>query len=167
MRNRKNEKRINKIAKEVVKIKKSLAKSIREDDENNSLEAKIMKSVGIIPSPYQIANLYGIKCIFDDLEGGVPSYFSRNNFTIYISNKYCEDDYAARHLIAHELGHFFLHKKSLAEMNNFASKEMEEYEANVFSILLMPQIMGGIKWETLKPKELNEIVYKKVFKKSG
>lgn len=115
-------------------------------------------------SPYQIAKLFGLKIIFSDLEGDVPSFFSRTNLTIYISQVYIGDDYAIRQLCAHELGHFFLHKKLIAEMNNFASKEIEEYEANVFSILLMPQIMKGEKWQNMKPKILNDMMYKKIKK---
>lgn len=159
MISRKNDKRIDKIAKRVVKIKKDFARS--QTKRNSDF------SVMILPSPYEIAEFYGITCRFDNLEKDVPSYIDQKNFTIYISNRYRNDDYAARHLCAHELGHFFLHKRPIAEMNNFRSKEIEEYEANVFSILLMPQIMGGHKWENMEPRVLNDMIYKKIFKKGG
>ncbi|MBD5511783.1 MAG: ImmA/IrrE family metallo-endopeptidase [Lachnospiraceae bacterium] len=167
MKNKKREERINEIAKEVVKIKKSFAKSFKQqNNKDDSLETKLFNKVDCLPSPFEIAKLYGLKIVYGDIEGDVPSNLDLKKFTIYISNKYLSDNYAARHLCAHELGHFFLHKKSYAEMNIFPSKEMEEYEANVFSVLLMPQIMGGCEWECMEPKVLNDMMYKKIFKKS-
>lgn len=161
MQNRKRKKRISEIGKKVVNIKEAYTRFLKNDDDNSSL------GLERLPSPYEIARFYGIKYKFVDLEGDVPSYINKHNFTIYISNRYRNNDYVARHLCAHELGHFFLHEKFVAEMNNSTDNEIEEYEANVFAILLMPQIMGGKKWESMEPKVLNTEVYEKIFKKGG
>lgn len=151
-----NKRYIKKVTKEYVKVKNTIAKL---DDRRDS-DLKIQ----ILLSPYEIMELYRLELVFEDLQGDVPSFHDRFNFKIKISEKYRDDDYAIRQLCAHELGHFFLHKKAFAEMNNFKRKEIEEYEANIFSILLMPQIMKGVKWQKMKPKELNEMMYNKIKK---
>lgn len=163
-RPKKWDKRIDEIAKLVAKIKKAV-----NDDKHRELDnkEKFSEYVEVIPSPFQIAKYIGLRWEFKELEQGVPSYLDREKLIIYISNKYSEGSYIARHLCAHEIGHFLLHKRLVAEMNKFPSKVIEEYEANVFSIFLMPQIMGGYNWESFTPKELNAMLYDKVFKKGG
>lgn len=162
------DKRIDEIAKLVAKVKKAVNDDYREiGNKEKTLESNFIKKVEFIPSPIQIAKYFGLRCVFKELEQGVPSYFNREELTIYISNRYVNDSYITRHLCAHELGHFFLHERTVAEMNKFSSKVIEEYEANVFSIFLMPQIMGGYHWETFSPEELNAMLFDKVFKQDG
>lgn len=148
--------------KEISQIVNSVTKSVVEGLE-------IGKDIGlfgcqsrIIPSPFDIAKCYGLRYQFKELDEGVPSYLQREDMIIYISNKYYNNKLAVRNLIAHELGHFFLHNGRLEEMNDFPSKTKEEYEANLFSIFLLPQIVGGEKWkgwEKWRPKRLNRNLY--------
>ena len=122
--------------------------------------------VFIQPTPFQIAEYYGIKCQY------IPSYLNKDKKMIYISDVYKNDSYGSRQLCAHELGHFFLHDSQFSAMNNdsineFLDKEtIKEYEANVFSILLMPQIMGADykDWHNFSPRKLNRILYDRVMK---
>ena len=153
------DKRIREISQEVERIK--VLWNEADLEKNRGLE--FLKNVTYIPSPIDIAAFYGIRIEFRALERDVPSYLEKDKMTIYISNKYKDNNYVVRHLCAHELGHFFLHDKKRVEMNIFSSKTIEEYEANVFSILLMPQIMGGEQWEKYEPKILNMKMYNKIF----
>lgn len=164
----KREKHIDEIAKIAMGIKEAVATDyyIKMDKEElRILEKHGLKGVEYMPTPFDIAKFYGIRYEYTKIEGNEPSYLIREDMKIYISEKYLEDSYATRHLLAHELGHFFLHDKKVSEMNLFPHRTQEEYEANVFSIFLMPQIVEGEQWENLSPKKLNKKVYNKVFKK--
>lgn len=133
-----------------------------------------MEEVGIIeyiPTPFEIADFYGIECRFAGMEEDIPSYLSAEEKIIYISKKYLYADYEARILCAHELGHYFLHDRSQKYamnddiLNLYLSEETQkEYQANVFSVLLMPQIMAGKSWNQLSPVRLNREIYQKVMK---
>ncbi|MBD5475534.1 MAG: ImmA/IrrE family metallo-endopeptidase [Lachnospiraceae bacterium] len=155
---------------EIAEVVKQLEKVVGDDCKKMNKEIEILENQGLesidyMPTPFEIAEYYGIRCVFKQIKNrNELSYFSRESLTIFISDRYCEDDYKARHLCAHELGHFFLHHNRISAMNNYLSKTNEEYEANVFSILLMPQIMAGSQWEAMSPKKLNSIIYRKVFK---
>lgn len=123
-----------------------------------------------LPSPFEIADYYGISYQFEKMGGNMPSYLTRNPDVIHISDLYNEYNYEARVLCAHELGHYFLHEDQQSAMNNdclnlYIPEENEkEYEANIFAILIMPQIMGGEAWENFSVSKLNRMVYEKTIK---
>ena len=125
-----------------------------------------------IPTPFEIAKYYGIRIVYKRMAGLEPSYLNRKMLTVFISDKYRKDEYTSRKLIAHELGHFFLDNSPLSAMNGDILNEYlpmetrQEYEANVFAVLLMPQIMCGEPWEDYSPRILNRKVYKKLFKEN-
>ena len=126
----------------------------------------------VLPTPLQIAKYYGIRIEYKKIEGDIPSYFKREKLTIYVSNEYRNKRYAPSKLVAHELGHFFLDNSELSAMNDDDINEylpeeiMKEYRANIFAILLMPQIMGGNSWAYLSPKLLNRKVFKNLIKEN-
>lgn len=155
--NKKRKKRIKEIVEVARKIKGAVSTDyfIKEDKEEfKRLEKQGLKNMNYMPTVFEIAKYYGIRYEFKEIEGNEPAFLERKNMIIYISNKYREDGYATEHILAHELGHFFLHKKSVSEMNIFPRRTSEEYEANVFSILIMPQIARGEAWETWSPKKI-------------
>lgn len=131
------------------------------------------ENIEYMPTPFEIAKYHKIDCVFEKIEGDMPSYLSRNPDVIHITNKYTSENYEARILCAHELGHYFLHENHEYAMNNdslnlfLPEENLAEYEANVFSILLMPQIMGAQPWEEFSINKLNRIVYEKTIKRDG
>lgn len=157
---------IKQIAGIVRRIKKPVADAARHK------ELKIfegMEKVEYMPTPFEIADFYGIKYKFVELSDEMPSYLSQGLGIIYISNAYPKESYMARILCAHELGHFFLHDASQPyamnndSLNEYLPEEVQkEYEANIFSVLLMPQIMAEKTWESFSPQKLNREVYKKI-----
>ena len=164
----KQEKRIDEIAKIAMRIKEAVAEDYyikRDKEEIRMLEEQGLKDIEYMPTSFDIAKYFCIGYEYIEIEGNEPSYLMREEFKIYISEKYRDNSYATRHLLAHELGHFFLHDKLVSEMNIFPHRIQEEYEANVFSIFLMPQIAEGAQWEKLSPRKLNRKIYNKVFKK--
>lgn len=134
--------------------------------------ADCFKDTFILPTPFEIADFYGIKYTFRKMDGEIPAYMNVKEKTIYISDKYVNDGYRAKQLCAHELGHYFLHMDvdSGFAMNNdelneyLPEEELLEYDANLFSIMLMPQLMGKNNWENYSPSELNKMLYEKVIK---
>lgn len=136
------------------------------------LEEKNIKINNILPTPIQIARYYGIRIEYKEIDGDMPSYFKREKLTIYVSNKYKNNSYTTSKLVAHELGHFFMDDCELSAMNDDILNEylpeetMKEYKANIFAILLMPQIMGGNSWEKLSPRLLNRKVFNKIIKEN-
>lgn len=177
MRREKNNKYITRIARVVKKIKDQVAgdcaKLHEELKELKTVEC--LKGAKYLPTPFEIADFYGIKYDFIEMDGDIPAYISETPAPgiIFISNKYSKESKEARFLCAHELGHFFLHDYKSYAMNDDILNEylpeeiLKEYEANVFSLLLMPQFMGGYEWEKYSPKILNRKVYKKVFEKDS
>lgn len=127
-----------------------------------------LERVDYIPTPFEIAKYYGIGYGFENIDGDIPSFLTYNPAQIHITNKYTENSYKARILCAHELGHYFLHENEVSAMNNdclnlfLPEENLKEYQANVFSILLMPQIMGCQAWETFSINRLNRLVYEKI-----
>lgn len=144
------------IATEVAKLRKPVAESYIK----NYKELEKLK-MDYLPSPFEWADYYRINYEFIKTKNGRHSYLSQGLGTIYISDEYTKDSYKSKVLCAHELGHFFRHAGT--EEYNFSNENVRrEYEANVFAILLMPQIMAGQPWETYSPKQLNHLVLKKV-----
>lgn len=173
MRKFKKEKSIAKIAQKVARIKGKVAGDcIKLHEELKMLEC--FKDVKYMPTPFEIADSYGIKYEFIKMDGDIPAYLSETPApgVIYISDKYSKESMEGRFLLSHELGHYFLHDCKSYAMNNDILNEylpeetMKEYEANVFSLLLMPQFMGGYEWEKHSPKILNRKIYKRVFEKN-
>lgn len=132
--------------------------------------ALLQSNIGIkyIPSPFEIAKFFGIRVIFFGMGGEAVSFFDRSKLIIYISDKYFHNEYSTRILVAHELGHFFLDDNGLKTMKNyntsygFPIEVRNEYVANIFTILLMPQIMAGCSWEKLSPDDLNNVISQKI-----
>ncbi len=124
------------------------------------------------PTPFEIADYYGLKIKYIKItDTDIISYLKREVSTIFISDKYENNKYISKKIVAHELGHFFMDKDPLSALNNdelnkYLPEEIEkEYNANIFAILLMPQIMEGMEnsnWQKYSPKILNQRVYKKI-----
>lgn len=161
--NRKRQDRIKKIANLAMRIKKAVSTECDKAEIKN-IEEHGLGDLKYLPTVFEIARYYGIRYEFEEIKGSEPSYLVRENMIVYISEKYRSDKYAVKQLLAHELGHFFLHNRPISEMNLFPHRRMEEYEANVFSIFLMPQIANGRKWEDFSPRKLNREIYYKIFK---
>lgn len=170
-----NKKLIKWITRKVAQIRKPVANEYATARGELKLLDGFQK-VEYMPSPFEIADYYGIDYKFVSLEGSMPSYLSYTDnkiVTIYISDRYRKESYMAKLLCAHELGHYFLHDIQDAAMNNdilnyyLPDEIKKEYEANVFAIILMPQIMGGHPWEKDSPRILNRKVYKKVQEEHG
>lgn len=123
-----------------------------------------------MPTPFEIAKFYGISYSFKEIEGNMPSYISDEPPCIYISDVYNEQSYEAKILCAHELGHYFLHDGQASAMNNdslnlyISEENIKEYEANIFSVFLMPQIMRDESWKSFSINKLNRLVYEKTIK---
>lgn len=164
-----NQRRINEIARIVAKIKKPVAEYCKEKYK----EYMVFGDCEFMPSPFDIADYYGIVYKFVKLEDQIPAYLSEGLGTIYISDKYTKENYEAKILCAHELGHYFLHEPEVAAMSNDSLNEylpiemLKEYEANIFLIYLMPQIMAGQPWSNCSPGILNRKVYEKVTQRGG
>ncbi len=169
MRNKRKmdcKKRIDEISCIVQDVMKTVVKGLELDSQEYLAGIPFLEN--IIPTPFNIAELYGIRYEFRELDEDVPSCLLKKEMLICISNKYYNNKLAIRNLLAHELGHFFLHDRPLTEINEFPSKTEEEYEANIFSIFLLPQIVGGEEWkdwEKWEPKELNSKLYRSYLKK--
>lgn len=168
----KRRKYINKIAQKVAEVKKPVAEYYaKKHKELKILEG--LEGVEYMPTPFEVADFYKINYEFVELKGDMPSYLKRDLKTIYISNVYRQDSYQARLLCAHELGHYFMQDVESAAMNDdilnayLEEENIREYEANVFTILLMPQLMGGQEWEKYSPKILNRKIYRKALKEDS
>lgn len=171
--NKKSAECITQIAPAVKKIIEAVGKECTEKEKWLSiLEEKNFKITTVLPTPLQIAKYYGIRIEYKEMDGDMPSYFKRERLTIFVSSEYRNKKYATSKLVAHELGHFFMDDSELSAMNDDVLNEylpeevMKEYRANVFAILLMPQIMGGKSWEYLSPKLLNRKVFKNLIKEN-
>lgn len=170
MKKTNNHKYINAIAQKIEKIRRPVSNQCARDYSRLKV-FDCLKGAEILPDPFEIADYYQIEYRFISLKNEMPSYlkYSKKDLgTIYISNKYHKDSYEAKILCAHELGHYFLHDVQNAAMNNDSLNDylpneiIKEYEANVFAILLMPQIMGSLPWQEYSPKYLNKLVYEKI-----
>ena len=163
-----------KIIKYITRMAAQIIKPVSNEYATSREEIKLLdgfQKVEYMPSPFEIADYYGINYKFVKLEGDMPSYLSYMDNkigTIYISNRYRKESYMAKLLCAHELGHYFLHGIQEAAMNNDSLNDylpdeiIKEYEANIFAIILMPQIMSGNPWENDSPRILNRKMYNKV-----
>lgn len=129
---------------------------------NEDIFLQINREIKDIPSPFEIAEFFGIRITFVEMIG--VSFFNRSNTTIYISNKYIHNQYCANILAAHELGHFFLDDSSTKPMDNeikshdFLIKYKNEYAANIFTVLLMPQLIEGLSLNKLSPFDLDIVI---------
>lgn len=143
---------------------------VKQQTEKNRqlMGEQFLSNTYILPTPFEVADYYGIKCELIEMEGDIPSYLNKETKTIYISNKYNGDGYKMKQLCAHELGHYFLHDSPRSAMNDdilnkyLPEEMMKEYEANVFSIILMPQLMSGMPWKTYSQEKLNRVLYQKI-----
>ncbi len=167
-----NETRIKEIAKKVMEIRKPVSGfySLLRSEVREIKKIDIFIDVDYMPTPFEIAKFYGISYLFKKIDGNMPSYISDDPPCIYISDVYNEQSYAAKILCAHELGHYFLHDGQASAMNNdslnlyIPEESIKEYEANIFSIFLMPQIMRNESWESFPINKLNRLVYEKTIR---
>lgn len=167
--NKEREKRIDEISQKVAQIIKVVA----NDCMKMNKELGVLDELNIgnyMPTPQEIARYYGLRIEYKKMANEILSYLNRKLLTIYISEKYINERYVVEKLVAHELGHFFMDNSSLSAMNNDVLNEflpeeiIKEYEANVFAVFLMPQIMAGEQWDKFSPRILNRKVYKRVKK---
>lgn len=164
--------RITEIAKKVMEIRQPVSDfyGLLRNEVREIKKLDFFIEIEYIPTPFEIADYYGIKYIFEEIDGHMPSYISDVPYCIHISNIYSKQNYEAKILCAHELGHYFLHEGQVSAMNNdslnlyLLEENIKEYEANVFSIFLMPQIMKGDTWENFSINKLNRLIYEKVVK---
>ena len=114
----------------------------------------------------KIAHQYGLKVYKVRFDGhpNVSGAYNKQKRAIYIS----DDEGQARKnfTVAHELGHFFLHKNKNSEvffrtdaLNLDQEKPQDEKEADFFaSILLMPEALVRRYWQLVEtPEELANI----------
>lgn len=161
------------IADKVIEIRKPVANFywIMRKEVRAISNMGCFENIEYIPTPFEIAKYYGIGYVFENIDGDMPSFLTYDPTIIHITDRYTENNYKARILCAHELGHYFLHEDQISAMNNdslnlfLPEENLKEYQANVFSIFLMPQIMGGQPWETFSINKLNRIVYEKTIER--
>lgn len=157
----------------IKKANRKVARIIKEvsaDYTKKHAELLQLKDANIkyLPDPFVIAEYYKIKIVYKKMESEEPSYLDRKKNTIFISDKYLDDKYRSKKFVAHELGHYFMDSSSLAALNNdilnrsLPTEKMNEYGANVFAIILMPQIMGGEEWTECSPDVLNRKAYNRL-----
>lgn len=120
-------------------------------------------------NPFDIATFYNINCQFVDLPENISAYSNSKDCTIYINKCFKVDNYSAKILCAHELGHIFLHYNDIAAMeynryidSKITDESIKEYEANIFAILLMPQIAKGENLFNYRPERLNRYIHNKL-----
>ncbi len=167
-----NDARITEIAKKVMEIRKPVSDfyGLLRNEVREIKKIDFFTEIEYIPTPFEIAKYYGINYIFEKIDEYMPSYISDVPYCIHISDMYSEQSYEAKILCAHELGHYFLHEGQVSAMNNdslnlyLSEENIKEYEANVFSIFLMPQIMKGNNWENFSVNKLNRLIYEKTVK---
>ena len=91
--------------------------------------------------PFEMIKGMNVILVYYPLEGvhGFYQYFQRNNI-IYLDERLSENE--QRFVLAHELGHMFLHKKANAifmDTRTQFNTDKFELEANTFAIdLLLP-----------------------------
>ena len=109
---------------------------------------EVAKRVGIQTSPINVAELarhYGIKVDLRPMEDDISGHLSLKNGTWHISVNSLHHWKRQRFTLAHELGHFFLHRwkcQNFTDKMLFRKNETSpmEVEANNFAAdLLMPE----------------------------
>lgn len=120
-------------------------------------------------NPFEIAAQYGIDVQFIEIaDANIHAYSNCKTDTIYIDKHFRMNSYTARILCAHELGHIFLHNGVAAmEYNQYVDIEItdetiQEYEANIFAVMLMPQIAAGNNVLNYRPEKLNRFINDKI-----
>lgn len=177
VKNQEREKRLNEISQKVNFIVKAVGNDsvIRKENSVCEVEEKGIPIRNILPSPLTVAKYFGLRIEYREMPEEIPSYLKREKLTIYISNWYIKDRYVTSKLVAHELGHFFIDDSLISAMNNdslndfLPAEVIKEYDANVFAILLMPQILGKKQknWKDYSPELLNRIIYHELIQKDS
>ena len=104
----------------------------------------IKKAYGILnissnKNHFEIAKKLGITISFCDFNDDLKGFLADG--IIYINNKL--DLYSQKIVCSHEIGHFVLHRyENDAELFDPDSKELMEFEANIFVFMLMPQVFS-------------------------
>ncbi|MEW4414462.1 ImmA/IrrE family metallo-endopeptidase [Clostridium sp. AN503] len=131
--------------------------------------------------PFKICELLGFKVYsvklgsnlhgFADVKQTLASSINQRKEKLYTvkANIYLSDSldsYSKKIVCAHELGHVLLQYKE--ELNLFEStnetKDIKEYEANLFAIELLPQIYNNfsIDYHDLNKEEMQAFMNKKI-----
>lgn len=109
------------------------------DSNIRKIVSRCMRKYGT-NNPYEIADAMGIEVFLVPL-GKLCGYYQylKRHMCIYI-NSDMEDEHFAKFVMAHELGHAIMHKKSqcyFAEKNTLLNTSRYETEANQFAALLL------------------------------
>lgn len=115
-------------------------------------------------NPFHIANCHGIEYHFVDFNKDPAALSVRQHpkdaGTIYIDQSF--GSYSRKILCAHELGHLLFHRKDDNNLFDKSFNPIKEYEANYFTVLLLPQLMIHTDLSKLSITELNDYVYQAV-----
>ena len=132
-------------------------KRTAEECLNQFLTRNPLKILKILNIPFGFIKLNGVDGFAMANQNGVPY--------VCISEKYKDDEYCSRIIAAHELGHILLHISNGLEngpnlFDEDSTSFVEEYEADVFLMELMPRIQPyGIDYTELSPKELRGYIH--------
>ncbi len=119
----------------------------------------------------ELVNGFGIIFISTPLDNADGKIIRGNSKTIIKINSNIDYPPRIRYILAHELGHYFLHEKldihnddaktlNWFNVENQAKRGIQEYEANDFaSELLMPEnpFKGFIQWKSFNPELIRSI----------
>ena len=114
--------------------------------------------------PFYIARKIGIECTFLDFNYELPAFSERKNAKdrgrIYINKKY--GTYARKILCAHELGHICLHGDYGDIFFDSDIEPEKEYEANFFTVMLMPHIITNKNVLNFSVEKFNNYIARRV-----
>lgn len=127
---------------------------------------KALKAEGVI-NPYIICQKHNIDYSFIDIESPLAytAYNAiRGGFDIYISNKV--DNYSAKILCYHELGHIFCESPHAVSLFDHQIDPNSEFIANFFASLMIPVAERFTINSDTSIEEFNEYISKQIYKKN-
>lgn len=122
-------------------------------------EAQKVLSISSNRNPFEIARKLGIKLSFCEFDNDLKGFISDG--IIYINKKL--DLYSQKIICSHEIGHFVLHNfEKDGEFFDPDSSEFMEFEANLFVLMLMPQVFSRFDLKECTIFDFNQYVGKQV-----
>ena len=119
-------------------------------------------------NPLELLDKLDVHCKFINLSEDLGGFTDRikladneNIYYVYINSRYKYDDTAKNIIVAHELGHILLHSADYLNLFDTESSSMvEEYEADLFSMELMPSIRPvGCNYRQFSPTALRNYLF--------